>query len=114
MNIKDCDFHDGKIIQISMFQDYVEILFEQWDTTRIKVIFEDYWRIKDNHSVGCDTGELLINSSKEIIDEAIKFNIDDGGTEEALIGVNSYSLTDNFGDLVLFEIATKNVRVEEV
>ena len=114
MNLQDYSFHDGEIIQISILQNHVEMLFEQWNANRIKVIFEDYWIMKDKSSVGRETGGLLINSSKEMIDEAIKLEITAGGTEEALMGVNSYSLLDTWYDEVIFEIVDKNVRVEEV
>ena len=112
-HIQDHNFHDGKILSVHISDKDVEVLFEKWSCTQIKLYFEDYYRIIDNHSIGVMVGELLINSSKKAVDEVIKFIVDDGGSEEIALGLNSYAFTDLFGELVFLEIVARDVRVED-
>ena len=111
--IQDYSYHDGKILSIYLIDSCAEVLFEKWDCVRIKLIFEDYWELRDSHSIGQNIDELLVNASKGIIDRALKNALDDGVIEEKSFGMNSYSFTSSWSDSVIFEIAAKNVRIEE-
>lgn len=112
--IEDYSFHDGRILAISISHDCAEILFEKWDNAHIKLLFGDYFRIRDYHSVGQDISVLLVNTSKEMLDEVINCNLNDGGSTEETLGLTSYSFTNSCDDMVIFEIIARNVKIIEL
>jgi hypothetical protein len=111
MNIQNYDFHDGKILSISICGACVELLFEQWNCNQLTLCFEDYWRIKSFNLIGQDIDGLIINSSGEIINEVVKYIIDDGGSENQANGLNVYSFV-SWSGVVIFEIVARNVNVK--
>lgn len=113
-HIQDYSFEDGKITHISMYGNFVELLFEQWNNKMIRLRFEEYWRIKDSHSIDEGVGDLIISSLSSLINEVIKDIVDGSGSEEEANGLNSYSFVSSWGDRVLFEIVARNVKVEEL
>jgi len=110
--IQDCDFHDGQILSISISNTCVDVLFEKWNGDKVKLFFDDYFAIRDYHSIGQRTSGMIMNSSKEIMDATIDFVLNDGGSEE-LIGLNSYSFLNSCGDKMIFEIVARNERIDE-
>lgn len=112
--IHNYSFEDEKIKHISIYGKFVELLFEQWNNIIIRLLFEEYWRIKDIHSVDESVGELIINSSSLLIEEVLKDIVDGFGSEEETKGLKSYSFMSLWGDRTLFEIVARNVKVEEI
>lgn len=111
-NIEDFDYSDGEILRITLGEEQVELIFERWNAKQIKIIFEEYWRIKDNHSIGQSIGALTINSSREIIEE-IKTTVKTEPGDE-VDTLNVFAFESSWDDMALFEIAARNAKVEEL
>jgi len=111
-HIQDYDFADGKIMHIFICQEYVEVVFKQWNCKKLRLFFEEYWEIRDSHSIGQDIIRLAVNSSKELIDKAVMNILDSGASVKETVGLNSYSFISSWAESIIFEIVAKSVRVE--
>ena len=111
-SIFDYDFHDGSIISVSYGSHCIELLFEQWNEKQIKIIFEDYYKIKDSHSVGESIYELLIDASSKIIDEVLEDITDNSGAQDEAVGLNSYSFVSSWTDKAVLEIVARSMKVQ--
>ena len=111
MNIIDCDFHDGMILSVSLLDEHVEILFEQWDCKQFRMSFGDYWRIKSFNPIGPEIDRMDMKSYGATINEVKKYIIDDGGAENEVDGLNNYLFLDS-SDAVIFEIVAREVKVK--
>jgi hypothetical protein len=110
--IQNHDFHDGTILSIHITDKAVEVLFEKWDTKKIKLYFEDYCIIEDCHSIGRMVDELLQNSSERLKNDAMNSILDDGASEKEGIGLNSFSFVGAWEGKAILTIVSKGVRVE--
>lgn len=112
-NLKNYKIIDGSIKDIRILTNTVEIKFNQWNEKIITIVFEEYWRLKDNNSVDIDVSEISEVTNSLLIDEVKQDIIDGDGSEQEAEDLIHFTFIGSWGDKVLLEIVARNVKVVE-
>ncbi len=112
-NLNDYSFEDGAIKEIKILNDSVEVKYGLWNEKVIRLIFCEYWKLKDSNSIDIDISEITVSQDSYLIKEVIKDILDGDGSEKEAEGLNHYSFISSWGDRVIFEIVARNVDVIE-
>ena len=108
-------FEDGMIKGVKINNsNTVEVTFCLWDDKLINIIFNNYYKLKDNNSINIDIGGIVISLESAFIDEARKDILDGNGSSEETQGLKHFSFISAWEDKALLEIIAHSVKVVEL
>lgn len=114
MKIENFNFEDGYIRGILIHQSSIEVQFELWNGSKVKVTFIDYVALKDFHSTDSETSELLCLEDTPLRQELVKDTLSGGGTLDEIKHIKSFSFISSWGDRNLLEILATDIKFSNI
>ncbi len=114
INIYDIPLDDAVINKIEIMEDYIIIYIELYNAKIIKIKFENYYKIIDNHSIGQEIGDFEVNQRSDLIGQIISEEIESGASGKYMkeIEINHFILFEPWERRKIIEVVYEKMGIE--